>query len=212
MARKCRLKTCREPLPKATHGTIYQNAGYCCVECLADHERAKRLNRALKKKSKPKRDRSGDLSHQIELTQSVFNRFIRTLDSGKPCISCGRSVCGGVWDAGHFRSVGSCPELRFDPRNCYLQGSGCNRANRRPDKNNSRNAETIAAEYDSRLRDLMGGELVDWIKGPHPASHWTIDELKKMRSMLSAETRRIEKGESTTRDWRALGFDWRELL
>lgn len=150
---------------------------------------------------KKKRDYlSTNKPHQEKLTQEQFNKMIRALDRGCPCISCGREKCGGIWDAGHFKSVGSHPELRFDPRNCFRQGSGCNRATER----RSRNAQTVSKEYEERLGAKYGSELVDWLNGPHDPAHFHCEELKHMRGMFAAEARHLEAGGKPTRDWRKL--------
>lgn len=215
MARRCKHSECRSEIPPASKCEDFiQKRGFCGVECLTQKTRddmeAKRLKqiRTAMNPNPPKPKKKS----QTELTQDVFNRMIRLLDEGKPCISCGRSQCGTYWDAGHKRSVGSCPELRFDPRNCYLQGSGCNRANRRPDKNNGKGAETIAQEYESRLRDLYGDTLVDWVNGPHEMPRWRDDDLRALRKVFAAECRRLERGEGPSRDWRSLGYKIKDLI
>ncbi len=62
--------------------------------------------------------------------QREFNRYVRFRDFGRPCISCGSAValqkCGGSVDAGHYRSVGSAPHLRFNEDNCHAQCKHCN--------------------------------------------------------------------------------------
>lgn len=156
--------------------------------------------------------RKNTKTHQEQLTQTVFNKMIRLLDEGESCISCGRDKCGTYWDAGHFKGVGSKGELRFDPRNCYRQGSACNRANRRPDKNNNKGLETIAQEYEARLREKMGDELVDWLNGYHELPNFTEAELKELRAVFAAECRRLERGEKPSRDWRSLNYTLRELI
>lgn len=215
MARRCKYSQCKAELPAARQCADYmQKRGFCNVECatqcgleLAEEKRLKDIRKVMNPNPpKPKR------KSQTELTQQVFNRMIRLLDDGKPCISCGRSQCGTFWDAGHYRSVGSCPEIRFDARNCHIQGSGCNRANRRPDKNNAKGAETIAQEYEARLRDRYGDSMVDWLNGPHEMPRWRDDDLRALRRVFAAECRRLEKGERPSRDWRALDYEIKELI
>lgn len=221
MVRRCKHRPCTTELPPARQCTdIIQKRGFCSVECLTLHSREK-----LKRKSeneakaergevrrKKARDNHNNKPHQTELTQKAFNQMIRLLDDGLPCISCGRHQCGTYWDAGHFLTVAAHPELRFDPRACHRQGSACNRANRRPDKNNSRNAETIAQEYESRLRERHGNEMVDWIKGPHEIPHWSCDDLRALRKVFAAECRRLERGEEPSRDWRAMDYEVQDLI
>jgi hypothetical protein len=68
----------------------------------------------------------------IKESQAAFNAYIRARDAGKPCICCGMfpksySGSGGEWDAGHYRSRGAAPEVRFDERNIHAQLKQCNR-------------------------------------------------------------------------------------
>lgn len=213
--RRCKHSQCKAELPPARQcDDPIQKKRFCSVECLTKHTReemeVKRL-KGIRKAMNPNPPKPKKKS-QTELTQQVFNRMIRLLDEGKPCISCGRSQCGSYWDAGHYRSVGSCPEIRFDPRNCHIQGSGCNRANRRPDKNNAKGAETIAQEYEARLRDRYGDSMVDWLNGPHEMPRFRDDDLRALRRVFAAECRRLERGEKPSRDWRALGYEIKDLI
>jgi len=173
----------------------------------AEEKRLKDIRKAMNPNPPAPKKQSED-----QLTQAAFRKMIRLLDKGRPCISCGRDQCGSFWDAGHYRSVGACTELRIDPRNCHLQGSGCNRANRRPDKNNAKGAETIAQEYEARLRDRYGNEMVDWLNGPHEMPRWRDDDLRALRKVFNAECRRLERGEGPSMDWRALDYNVKDLI
>lgn len=208
MGRKCRY--CKSELPPVNKCTDpFQAKGFCSVDCMAEHGLAKaqeNRQKQIHKMMQPQIKAAPKKKSQTGLTQSVFNRMIRLLDEGKPCISCGNHKCGTYWDAGHKRSVGSCPELRFDPRNCHRQGSACNRANRRPDKNQSRGAETIAQEYEQRLRERYGHDLVDWLNGPHQMPRWRDDDLRKLRAVFAQECRKLGRGEGPSRDWRGLDY------
>lgn len=215
MTRRCKYSQCRKVLPPASKCTDYtQKRGYCSIECMAAHGLEKAQEKRLKdiRKAMNPNPPKPKKKSQIELTQDSFNRMIRLLDDGKPCISCGREQCGAYWDAGHYRSVGACPEIRFDPRNCHRQGSGCNRANRRPDKNNANGAETIAREYEARLRDIYGDDLIDWLNGPHEMPRWRDDDLRALRKVFNAECRRLESGRGPSRDWRSLDYEVKDLI
>lgn len=215
MPRRCKHKPCTTELPPARQCTdIFQKKGYCNVDCMTAHGIEKAEEKRLKdirKAMNPNPPKPKNKS-QTELTQQAFNKMVRLLDDGRPCISCGRGQCGSFWDAGHKRSVGSCPELRFDPRNCHRQGSGCNRANRRPDKNNAKGAETIAQEYEARLRDRYGDDLVNWLNGSHEMPRWRDEDLRALRKVFYAECRRLEKGEGPSRDWRSLDYAVKDLI
>lgn len=144
--------------------------------------------------------RARSLPYQLTKTRLYFNEMIRLLDAGQPCISCGKPKCGSRFEAGHFKSVGSHPELRFDARNCYLQGSGCNQAH----SGRKRNNLTVAKEYEVRLREKMGGALVDWLNGPHKAKHYTCHDLADLQKLFIAESARLKKGLPASRNWREL--------
>ena len=75
-------------------------------------------------------------------------------------------------NAGHYRSVGSCPELRFNEENCFLQCEHCN----------SYLSGNII-EYRKRLADKMGAYKVEWIEGKHEPLKLTIDEIIKLISV-----------------------------
>lgn len=215
MARRCKNKPCTTELPPASKcSDIIQKRGFCSVDCLVSKgrddmevKRLKQIRKAMNPNPPKPKKKSED-----ELTQWTFRKMIRLLDAGQPCISCGRYQCGSVMTAGHYRSVGACPELRIDPRNCYLQGGGCNFANRRPDKNNAKGAETIAQEYEARLRDRYGDDLVNWLNGPHEMPRWRDDDLRALRKVFAEECRRLERGEGPSRDWRAMDYEIKDLI
>ena len=77
----------------------------------SDRLEASRRMRERKEKLKSRSDWLKDL-------QRVFNEFIRLRDVDLPCISCGR-YHQGQYHAGHYRSVGACPELRFNEDNVH---------------------------------------------------------------------------------------------
>jgi hypothetical protein len=109
--------------------------------------------------------------------QTAFNSFIRLLDFDQPCISCGEidppRTIKGAWDAGHYRTRGACPALRFDPRNCHKQCKGCN--------GNwnmlSAKQDTIRAGYRAGLVARFGQDLLDWLDGPHEPKRYGADDL-----------------------------------
>jgi hypothetical protein len=57
--------------------------------------------------------------------QTVFNAYIRERDKMLTCISCGKPL-RGKYDAGHYFSVGSYPNLRFNEANVFGQCVTCN--------------------------------------------------------------------------------------
>lgn len=78
------------------------------------NDRLKRLKNELKTRSTLKNE-----------LQRIFNQFIRIRDQHEPCISCGCKL-PEKYDAGHFYSVGSYPNLRFNELNVHAQCVECN--------------------------------------------------------------------------------------
>ena len=58
----------------------------------------------------------------LKKTQDVFNRWIRSRDKDKGCISCGAVVT----EAGHYHSAGHYSALRFSEINTNGQCTRCN--------------------------------------------------------------------------------------
>ena len=76
-----------------------------------------------KVKTEEKRERKESIktkSDYLKELQTIVNRIVRIIDTGKGCISCSHGW-SEPWTrqqhAGHRLSVGSCPELRFNFNN-----------------------------------------------------------------------------------------------
>ena len=117
----------------------------------------------------------------------AFRAYIRQRDVKEPCICCGSWE--GPWDAGHFLSVGSHPELRYEERNCHRQRSACNRGAAK----SKRNDRTVSQRYREGLIQRIGLHSVEWLEGPHPAAHFTADELRHIRDTYRRLTREARK-------------------
>lgn len=144
---------------------------------------AKKVKAEKKAHSQKKRDiKDNDRSFQVKKTQQIFNKYIRLRDSDLPCISCGR-YHEGRYDAGHYRTTGSAPELRFHPDNCHKQCHyNCNI---------QRSGNLI--DYRISLIKKIGIDRVMWIEGPHEAKRYTIEELKKIQEHYKQLTKELEQ-------------------
>lgn len=126
--------------------------------------------KAIRRKLKQDKEALRPRSWYIKELQKHFNKFIRLRDYELPCISCGRHH-QGQYHAGHYRTVGSSPELRFDELNCHKQCAPCN---------NHMSGNIV--NYRPNLITKIGQQKVDWIEGPHEAAKQSIDELKALIS------------------------------
>lgn len=161
-------------------------------------ERNKKM-RQRKRSVADKERNENSLPHQLGLTRKAVNKLVRLLDQGKPCISCGEYR---ELEAGHFRSVGSMPSLQLDTRQIHGQCRPCNQSGTLRLRR-GRKPELVRDGYERGIRERMGDACVDWIMGPHPTKHWSIEGLKRMRQTVNEEIRRLERGEKPVWDWRA---------
>lgn len=111
----------------------------------------------------------------MDEAQKAFNAYVRARDAGQPCISCG-TTADVQYCAGHYRTVGSCPELRFEPLNVHRQ---CNR-----NCNMGKSGNILG--YRPRLLQKIGAEKLAWLEGPHAPKRYTIDDLKQIKARYKA--------------------------
>lgn len=148
-----------------------------------------RLNREKKQREQDRKKRESlkTRSDYIKEAQIAVNAYVRKRDKGKPCISCNSlladSAVGGGFDAGHFRSRGSSPHLRFDAeRNIHGQ---CKRCNRYLSGN--------AADYRSGLIRRIGLELVQALEADNEPRHWSIDDIKAIRDEYRNKLKELKR-------------------
>ncbi|MFK3558316.1 recombination protein NinG [Pasteurella multocida] len=139
-------------------------------------ETAKRM-RARKEALKSRRDWLKDL-------QTVFNRFIRLRDKNQSCISCGRFHTG-KYDAGHYKTVGGNPELRFNEDNCHAQCVPCNQ-----------HLHGNIVNYRVGLIERIGIERVEFLeRKDHSPLKLTEDEIKAKITLYKNKIKELEDKE-----------------
>lgn len=180
MARKCKCKCGVELLPASKCEDIITKKGYASVECLTAHTRAKQAEKeqkAIKKRNLEfkKSVSDNDRSAWAKKAQTAFNSYIRARDEKDPCISCQRHHTG-QYHAGHYRTVGGHPELRFDEINCHKQCSVCNN-----------HMSGNIADYRINLVKKIGLDNVEWIEGPHNPKKYSIEDLKEITAKYKAK-------------------------
>ena len=176
----------------------------CCQYCdyviaidFLDKKRAKEASaqknalikqeREKRQKLRARKEALRPHGYYVKQAQIWFNRFIRLRDEGNHCISCDKPfqfsfyIRGQLFDAGHYRSVGSCPELRFEELNVHLQCVHCNR-----------DLSGNAVEYRKRLLLKIGEKNLEWLEGPHEAKHYTIDDLKEIKDKYKAKCKQLQ--------------------
>lgn len=168
----------------------------CSAACAMAHvqatneRRAAEAKRAERKADKAKRDKLKTRSDWIKEAQAAFNAWVRLRDAGLPCICCGVPMGdgkpGGAVDAGHYRSTGSAPHLRFAEDNCHAQRKVCNRF-----------GAGRAVDYRLGLIERIGLERVEALEADQTPRKWTIPDLKAIRDTYRAKTRALLKAGQT---------------
>jgi hypothetical protein len=133
-------------------------------------------------------DKQKTRSQWLSEAQSAFNRYVRWRDRDDPCISCGKYVenkYGGNWDAGHFRSRGSAPHLRFHLWNCHKQCARCNRF-----------LSGNTAEYRIALIQKIGSTKVLALEGLQNTVKHDIVYLKRIKSIFTRLLKQRSKHET----------------
>lgn len=150
----------------------------CSVNCAIQRNLATKA-KARKVQKKADMERLKTLGTHHKETQAIFNRFIRLRDQGLPCISCGLST-GAQRQAGHYRSVGGHPELRYDPDNVHSQCCACN--------------DWLSGNlinYRIGLLAKIGPERVERLEGPQEKRQYRVDELKAIQAEYKAKAKEL---------------------
>lgn len=173
MPRKPKCKHCKTEFQKFLPLQVVCSPA--CALKLVETKRSKKdraETREMRQKLKTKSDHLKD-------AQAEFNKYIRARDKGNSCISCGGNT-GAKMNAGHYKSVGAYPELRFTEINCHLQCEHCNSY-----------LSGNVIEYRKNLLLKIGDRKVNWIEGPHEPLNLTIDEIKEIKTKYRAKTKEL---------------------
>lgn len=180
--KKCRVATCRALFVPSRMGQAV-----CSQECaLIDAPRhepkaRKALAEIGRKELRAAKVKIKTRAQHMKEAQAAFNAWIRERDVGLPCVSCGRHH-NGQWHAGHYRTVGGNPELRFEPLNVWRQCAPCN---------NHKSGDIV--NYRLELVKRIGADKVDWLEGPHEPQRYTIEQLQAIKAEYRAKTRELKR-------------------
>jgi hypothetical protein len=160
-----------------------------CALNIAYDRKAKSAAKEKANARKAAKQASRTRSDIIREAQAAFNKYIRTRDDARPCISCGKfsdARHGGAYDAGHYRSVGAAPHLRFHVLNCWRQ---CKRCNNQLSGN--------AVEYRKRLIERIGVKRVEGIEYDDSSRKFSVEYLERVKRVFTRRARLYEKLRST---------------
>jgi hypothetical protein len=181
-------------------GTLYE--WWCCEDHkveyavqIADRARQKRIQeQERRRKKEAQQERQSlkvrklavkPLSYFAKQAQTEFNAYIRERDMSQPCISCGR-FHDGQYHAGHYRTVGANPELRFIEANCHKQCAPCN-------NHLSGNIEN----YTPAIIAKIGKEAYQQLMGPHEAVRYRREDYERIRDEYKAKRKAFKQPRET---------------
>ena len=156
----------------------------CSPRCAV--RKVKQENAEERAKVKTRKEAIKTLPQLKAEAQAAFNAFIRARDAGRPCICCGLPLSagdvGGSYDCGHYRSVGSAPQLRYDERNAHAQRKQCNRwgAGR-------------AVDYRIGLVERIGLAAVEALEQDNAPRKWTREELREIRDHCRTKLKELKR-------------------
>jgi len=182
-----RPKTCANELCRASFAPQRLGQKVCSPACgLATKDvNADKARKALadvgRKELRAAKERVKRKSDHMHDCQQAFNEWVRLRDAALPCVSCGRHH-EGQYHAGHYRTVGSNPALRFEPLNIHKQCAPCN---------NHKSGDIV--NYRIELVKRIGAELVEWLEGPLEPKRYTIEDLKAITAEYRAKTRELKR-------------------
>lgn len=183
--KKYKCKVCREMYERRNSMQIV--CGPKCAHAWADSiaiKAAAQREQEERKKTRVQKEALKTRSQWMKEAQVEFNRYIRVRDAGLPCICCGKPLgleeIGGAYDCGHYRSVGSAPHLRFDPRNAHAQRKQCNRY-----------GAGRAVDYRIGLIARLGLGVVEALESDTEVKKYTIEDLKGIKAHYKALTKQL---------------------
>tara|TARA_R100000951_G_scaffold110853_1_gene109191 strand:- start:3351 stop:3881 length:531 start_codon:yes stop_codon:yes gene_type:complete len=163
-----RCKNCKEKFTPKRFNWKYCDKDICHnigVKELVSKVRTQK-KKQQRKETKQARERIKTKSDWLKDLQVVFNKFIRLRDSGLNCISCNKPP--KKKNAGHYRSVGANPELRFTELNCHLQCEHCNTY-----------LHGNLINYRINLINKIGVDQVEKLESSHDPVHLSIPEIQE---------------------------------
>jgi len=161
----------------------------CCENagCRLDYAQGVRAKEAQKEARQQKKAfLDNDKSFQRAKAQKAFNEFIRLRDKNYGSISCDKPYdWTGQWHAGHYKTVGSRPDLRFDENNCHKQCSACNNY-----------LSGNLANYTIKLAYKLGSSVLSELERVGEPKKYTAQDYKAIYEHYKAKIKQLKAEQS----------------
>ena len=188
--KEVKQKTCKACGSKFTP-SFNSTQVVCSIKCAqahapVNHEKARKaIAQRERREIKVRKEKLKSRGDYLREAQQAFNAFIRMRDqlAGHVCISSGRPLDwnGNAVDAGHYRSVGAAPHLRFDERNVHAQS-----------KQDNRYLSGNATDYRIGLIRRIGLAEVEALERDQSVRKYTIDDLKEIAALYRAKLKALK--------------------
>lgn len=187
--KKCANRACRaQYVPDTKQPWKNWCSDDCALVIALDKLAKQKAAKAKKERAEDQVKREGmkKKGEFVKDAQRAFNAWVRKRDqlAGHLCISSGKPLdwSGNNVDAGHYRSRGSAPHLRFDERNCHAQS-----------KQENRYGSGNATDYRIGLIARIGLEAVQELEADNDPRHHSIDDLRAITVKYRAKLRELQK-------------------
>lgn len=190
-AKQPRPKKCKNPACGASFPPRRLGQAVCSPACglaiaPANRDKARKaIDQRERREIKVRKEKLKSRGDYMREAQQAFNAFIRMRDqlAGHVCISSGRPLDwnGNAVDAGHYRSVGAAPHLRFDERNVHAQS-----------KQDNRYLSGNATDYRIGLIRRIGLAEVEALERDQSVRKYTIDDLKEIAARYRAKLKDLK--------------------
>ena len=187
--KKCRVAACRTSFVPSRMGQAVCSPACALIDGPRHAPKARKALAEIERKDiKVRKEKLKTRADHLREAQAAVNEYVRLRDAHLPCISCDSTpndndlMTGSRWDAGHYRSVGACPELRFEPLNIHRQCVKCNR-----------NLSGNSVEYRIRLVLRIGADKVAWLEGPHAPRKYDVEQIKAIKAEYRAKIRELKR-------------------
>lgn len=179
---KCPI--CKQPATQKFGLKLFCGYEHATEWAKAQQEKLKAKKASKESSERKKRDKERltqlkSRSEWLKDLQVVFNKYIRLRDAKENCISCERPL-GAKFDAGHYKSVGAHPELRFSEVNTHGQCVFCNQY-----------LSGNLINYRIGLIKRIGLEEVEKLEGKHEQLKLTVDEIKELIKIYKAKCKAL---------------------
>ncbi|KEY87810.1 recombination protein NinG [Pseudomonas capeferrum] len=187
--KKCKAPGCGKPFkPAMTTQKVCSIA--CALAMSKDSKVQKVAAQAITKQARQdlqeRREKLKTKGEHLREAQQAFNAYIRERDrlAGYACISSGRPLDwnGNAVDAGHYRSTGAAPHLRFDENNCHAQS-----------KHDNRYLSGNVADYRIGLIKRIGLEAVETLERDQSVRRYTIEDLQAIKALYRQKLKDLRR-------------------